>query len=280
VFAGWGMGPRRCPLPGGRATRPTAAPPLCKAPFCRRVAYVSGARCVSTEGAGRGACGQGHPGSYWGGAGERARGGPGICRHGRGRHCALGEGGFRSRRGYYWGRIVCPLVRCAAPLTLWMPILPTHTSGVDLSVAGGLVDGPGPAGGLTACPRRDLDFDQGVLCTPLSFRSRCLGPTRKGGLPLYKESQAAHPSHEPNAQPPISSLCTAVMASLPIMQYPYTTRMVVCHPPQTPTRSARHGLYSPLSRLLPCVAAPALHLARPGRGGSGMPGVSPWPEGR
>jgi len=47
---------------------------------------------------------------------------------------------------------MCPLVRCAAPLTLWIPILPTHASGVDLSVAGGLVDGPGPAGGLTACP--------------------------------------------------------------------------------------------------------------------------------
>jgi len=33
-----------------------------------------------------------------------------------------------------------------------------------------------------------------------------------------------HPSHKPNAQPPISSLSTAVMASLPIMQYPYAQR--------------------------------------------------------
>jgi len=46
---------------------------------------------------------------------------------------ALGEGGFRSPRGYYWGGIVCPLGRCAVSLTLWMPIVPTHASGVDLS---------------------------------------------------------------------------------------------------------------------------------------------------
>ena len=37
----------------------------------------------------------------------------------------------------------------------------------------------------------------------------------------------AHPSYEPNAQPPISSLRTAVMASLPIIQYPYVHKTVV-----------------------------------------------------
>jgi len=44
------------------------------------------------------------------------------------------------------------------------------------------------------------------------------------GLPFYGESQATHPPHEPNAQPPISSLSTAIMASLPIIQYPYMQR--------------------------------------------------------
>ena len=47
-----------------------------------------------------------------------------------------------------WNRVPARQVR--ALLTLWMLVLPTHASGVDLSVAGGLVDGPGPAGELAA----------------------------------------------------------------------------------------------------------------------------------
>jgi len=78
-----------------------------------------------------------------------------------------------------------------------------------------------------------------------------------------------HPPYRPNAQPLISSLCTAVMASLPIMQYPYATRTVVRQLPRTLTGSARHGCYSLLSQLLPCAVAPTPPPARPGRGGGG-----------
>jgi len=45
-----------------------------------------------------------------------------------------GRGGFRCRRGYYWGGIVCPSVRRAGSLTSWMLVLPTRASGADFSV--------------------------------------------------------------------------------------------------------------------------------------------------
>jgi len=114
---------------GPRRLRPCARPTFADG-VLRLVVRALIKRC-----AGRGACDRGRPALTGEGAGSAQGEGSVFCCHGRGRHRAQGEGGFRSHRGYYWGGIVCLLVRCAAPLTLWMPILPTHTSGVDFSVA-------------------------------------------------------------------------------------------------------------------------------------------------
>jgi len=153
-----------------------------------------------------------------------------------------------------------------------MLVLPTHASGVDLSVARGLVDSPGPVGELTAhtdgrsvpfllveCPEpypggRMPQSPRGTSHTFLAPRlaqlpayldsglargsvghspaTGLVHPTSLSGadaspfpgLPVYGESQAMHPPCEPNAQPPISSLSTAITASLPIIQYPYAQR--------------------------------------------------------
>jgi len=63
--------------------------------------------------AGRGACNRGRP-ALTGGAQGSAQGEGSVfaVMAGVGSR-ALGEGGFRCRRAYYWGGIVCPLVRCA-----------------------------------------------------------------------------------------------------------------------------------------------------------------------
>jgi len=96
------------PLPGGRGTRPVAAPPLCQTCFCGRGAQVSGVG-VNQKARGPGRLRPGTPGTYWGGAGERARGGPGFCCHGRGQHRAQGEGGVSLSSRLLLGRNRVPV---------------------------------------------------------------------------------------------------------------------------------------------------------------------------
>jgi len=128
------MGPRRHPLPGGWGTRPRRLRPCARPTFADGVLRLV-VRVLVKMRAGRGACDRGRP-ALTGGAQGSAQGEGSVfaVMAGVGLR-AQGEGGFCSHRGYYWGGIVCPLVGCAALLTLWMPILPTHASGVDLSVA-------------------------------------------------------------------------------------------------------------------------------------------------
>jgi len=231
--------------------------------------------------AGQGACDRGRPALTGGAAGERARGGLGFCRHGRGRHRARGEGGFRCHRGYYWGGIVCPLVRRAVPLTSWMLVLPTHAYGVDFPVCRGVL--------MPQRPRVSLPPPKEISVLRLWLMPRgadaavhYLPPAVSLGLPWTTRSpRRRRPSHEPNAQPPIWPLSTAVMASLPVTKTPARHgRWFATRPRQPPDRlgmavKARRPNYYP-ARL-----PPPPHPARPGRGGGGSPGESrrPWGSG-
>ena len=261
------------------------------------------------------------PGTYRGGRRGRARGGLGFCCHGRGRVPRARGGGVSLSSGLLLGRNRVPTRQVRAPLTSWMLILPTHASGVDLSVAGGLVDGPGPAGELTALPAnwRAPSLDRGrvpsLQLTPWGWMTvgisrqasyrvssdralesigrgqwRLVHPAASGrkphriGLPVYKESQATHPPHEPNAQPPISSLSTAVTASLPIIGYPYVQGRWFASRPEDPPYQlgmavmARRPNYYPAQRPRPCtrldrgvaVAARQGSHAGPGAQGRGL----------
>ena len=91
---------------GPRQLRPCARPTLAD-----RVLRLV-VRALVKRRAGQGAHGQGRP-ALTGGAQGRARGeGPVFAVMARVGSCALGEGGFRCHQVYYWGGIMCPLVRC------------------------------------------------------------------------------------------------------------------------------------------------------------------------
>jgi len=94
---------------------------------------------------------------------------------------------------------MCLLTDAPPPLTLWMLVLPTHTSGMDLSVAGGLVNSPGgaPAHGHNTQPPFPY-------CTRSSWPGAQLYITltcRGGGLPTHPESRLAVMARRPNYYP-------------------------------------------------------------------------------
>jgi len=85
---------------------------------CARPTFADGVlrlvvRALVKKRTGRGACDRGCPALTGEGAGgAQGEGSVFAVMAGVGSR-ALGEGGFRCRRAYYWGGIVCPLVRCA-----------------------------------------------------------------------------------------------------------------------------------------------------------------------
>ena len=86
---------------------------------------------------------------------------------------------------------MCLLTDAPPPLTLWMLVLPTHTSGMDLSVAGGLVNSPSPAGGLASWPP-----------TWGRMLPSAAPPGLRGLATCSRESLGGAPAHGHNTQPP------------------------------------------------------------------------------
>jgi len=261
---------------GPRRLRPCGGPTLADEVFRLVV------RALVRRRAGRGACDRGRPALTGEAAGERARGGLGFCRHGRGRHRARGEGGFRCHWGYYWGGIVCPLVRRAVPLTSRMLVLPTHASGVDFPVCRGVLMPQRPRESLPPPKERSV-LRQWLMPRGADAAVHYLPPAVSLGLPWNnKESQAATPFLR--TQRPTSDLA------------PEHSRQG--QPPQLSSTLARHGRWfatrprPPPGRLgmalrarrpnyYPARHAPPPHPARPGRGGGGSPGETrrPWGPG-
>jgi len=159
-----------------------------------------------------------------------------------------------------------------------MPIVPTHASGVDLTEIEGR-PGPISAGRLASRFLRPgaelLLHTRKVLVTAWG---RMLSNYNAAYHGVTKESLRRRLPYEPNAQPPIWPLCTAITASLPITEtLARHGRWFATRPRQPPDRlgmalTARRPNYYPARQPRPrtrldrdvAVAARQGDLASPG----------------